>query len=296
MKEVTFLNRVPTYPGRVKLTPVAGQADTYDMERADSPVVEGTPLDKATFESVVHSRLTGRYYAPTVARVVNTARTGLTTSPIPTSGWVYAGYETNTATSGSYRVRTSGSTGTNRGHDAFTSTGWEAGEHKTAWVEIYHEQPVKVYKINLNVAAMRYSYYLQSFKIEASNDGAAWVTKAEFTSVTTGSAQEYTLNDPGEYNYYRLYFVSSEYNTLTVKNLRYSLYDITTYASAFTVASGFPATWDIEQRVLLLTPSSINSFGVITNTLNGVTVSTILQPNKRYELRYTGSSFVAKEV
>ena len=41
-------NRQPTYPGRVKLTPVPGQENTYDMERADEPTVEGTPLNKQT--------------------------------------------------------------------------------------------------------------------------------------------------------------------------------------------------------------------------------------------------------
>lgn len=41
-------NREPTYPGRVTLTPVAGQANTYDMERADQPLQQGTPIDKAT--------------------------------------------------------------------------------------------------------------------------------------------------------------------------------------------------------------------------------------------------------
>ena len=44
-------DRVPLYPGRVKLTPVAGQANTYDMARADSPQQEGTPLNKATLLS-----------------------------------------------------------------------------------------------------------------------------------------------------------------------------------------------------------------------------------------------------
>ena len=39
-------NRVPLYPGRVKLVPVAGQENTYDMVRADSPTQEGTPLNK----------------------------------------------------------------------------------------------------------------------------------------------------------------------------------------------------------------------------------------------------------
>lgn len=41
-------DRVPTYPGRVTLTPVSGQADTFDMARADEPTQEGTPLNKAT--------------------------------------------------------------------------------------------------------------------------------------------------------------------------------------------------------------------------------------------------------
>lgn len=41
-------DRVPLYPGRVTLTPVDGQANTYDMARADQPTQEGTPLNKAT--------------------------------------------------------------------------------------------------------------------------------------------------------------------------------------------------------------------------------------------------------
>ena len=39
-------DRVPLYPGRVKLTPVSGQENTYDMVRADQPSQEGTPINK----------------------------------------------------------------------------------------------------------------------------------------------------------------------------------------------------------------------------------------------------------
>lgn len=42
-------DRISLYPGRVKMTPVAGQANTFDMVRADDPTQEGTPLNKATF-------------------------------------------------------------------------------------------------------------------------------------------------------------------------------------------------------------------------------------------------------
>lgn len=41
-------DRVPLYPGRVKLVPVAGQENVYDMVRADQPTQEGTPLNKAS--------------------------------------------------------------------------------------------------------------------------------------------------------------------------------------------------------------------------------------------------------
>lgn len=44
-------DRVSLYPGRVKLVPVAGQENTYDMVRADEPTQEGTPLSKATLLS-----------------------------------------------------------------------------------------------------------------------------------------------------------------------------------------------------------------------------------------------------
>lgn len=42
-------NRVPKYPGRVILTPVPGQANTYDLTRADAPTEAGDPLNKETF-------------------------------------------------------------------------------------------------------------------------------------------------------------------------------------------------------------------------------------------------------
>ena len=44
-------DRVSLYPGRVKLKPVAGQANTYDLTRADQPTQEGTPLNKANLLS-----------------------------------------------------------------------------------------------------------------------------------------------------------------------------------------------------------------------------------------------------
>lgn len=41
-------DRLPLYPGRVKLVPVSGQENVYDMTRADQPTQAGDPLNKAT--------------------------------------------------------------------------------------------------------------------------------------------------------------------------------------------------------------------------------------------------------
>lgn len=49
---IEVIDRVPTYPGRVKLTPVEGKENTFDMVRADAPIEAGTPINKALFDSV----------------------------------------------------------------------------------------------------------------------------------------------------------------------------------------------------------------------------------------------------
>lgn len=44
-------DRISLYPGRVKLNPVAGEANTFDMVRADQPTQEGTALNKSNLLS-----------------------------------------------------------------------------------------------------------------------------------------------------------------------------------------------------------------------------------------------------
>lgn len=73
MVEVNFKDRVPTYPGRITLLPVDGSENTFDMTRADEPTEEGTPIVKATLDSITQSRLTGRFYEMTVTSTQNTA-------------------------------------------------------------------------------------------------------------------------------------------------------------------------------------------------------------------------------
>lgn len=49
--KIKMEDRVSTYPGRVVLTPVSGETNTYDMVRADLPITEGTKINKKLFDS-----------------------------------------------------------------------------------------------------------------------------------------------------------------------------------------------------------------------------------------------------
>lgn len=64
-------DREPTYPGRVTLTPVYGLANTYDMERADQPLQEGTPLNKASLLKDATAELFGKTNAAVPDDILN---------------------------------------------------------------------------------------------------------------------------------------------------------------------------------------------------------------------------------
>lgn len=59
-------DRVPRFPGRVKLTPVSGQENTFDMVRADQPTQEGTPINKDTLLKDTTATALGLTGDPTV--------------------------------------------------------------------------------------------------------------------------------------------------------------------------------------------------------------------------------------
>lgn len=293
MKEVEFRDRVPTNPGRVRITHVSG--DLYDMERADNPTETGTALNKAAFDSIVKSRLTGRYYTPNVARNTQSSRIGITANPIPKSGWTSDGL--TKAKNGSYTAESSSTyiSGAEPHHafDANTSTSWMANaSYGTLMLDF--GAPVKAKKIKL----MLYQSVTDvlTTRLQGSNDKTNW-TNLFTTTDLAATLTEYSLETTGDYRYYQIFLANESGNgRVGVVSWELSEYDVNTYKTSYTVDSGFPVMWDIGQRVFLQAPASVNTLAVASNTLNGVTVNTILQPNKRYELRYTGSAFAAKEV
>lgn len=82
---IQVVDRVPTYPNRVKITKSNGTSEYVTWERADEPTVEGTPINKALFDSIAADQ--GLAAAKTVyvaASGSNTLGDGSSTSPYAT--------------------------------------------------------------------------------------------------------------------------------------------------------------------------------------------------------------------
>lgn len=99
-------DRLALFPGRVKLTPVSGQTNVYDMVRQDSPTVEGTPLNKAnllsdeTCEAIGIQPDTGTPNEALAAlnTKVKSAAPKTATLSLPTASWAGTGPYTQTVT------------------------------------------------------------------------------------------------------------------------------------------------------------------------------------------------------
>lgn len=126
-----FTDRVVQYPGRVVLTPVSGQANTYDMSRAEGTVAEeGTPFNAEAFNEIankIHAYGTCATAAGTSTKVVEcpgfVLNAGAKISVLFTNESTYTGATyLNVNSTGSKRIRsTSESTAKVNGL-------WNAGE------------------------------------------------------------------------------------------------------------------------------------------------------------------------
>lgn len=103
-------DRIATYPNRWVLTPVTGQANTYDLTRADEPITVGTQLNKATLlpdavASAIESA-TGASNVELPADALNALATGLTNLGSDTICHIETGSYTGTGTSGASNPNT----------------------------------------------------------------------------------------------------------------------------------------------------------------------------------------------
>jgi hypothetical protein len=291
MIEKTILDRVPKYPGRVMLSPVAGKANTFDMVRADEPNIDGTPIDKATLDSIIKSRLNGRYYVPNYSKKIY-ATTKYTVSPIPTNGWVTDG--TEKATNGAYIATASLSQ--NNPYRAFdgtwsTSGGWRPSHtDDEPWIAINLGSPIVLRKVRIYFIS---DAWATTCTLSGSNNGTNWTDIATVERPTTNKAIDWSFNNSVSYQYYKLSF---DYTGVELYGWALTDYDVTTYENAYTVGDEWATSWTTGQIALITIPNNVTTLGIVQNSINGIKINTILQPNRRYELVYNGTAFTAKEV
>ena len=296
MKEIDFKDRVPTHPGRVKLTPVAGAENTYTMERADEPMVAGTPIDKALFNSIIQSRLTGRYYEPQAQNKTVEGGVTATVNPIPTT---WTDISDTQSVSGGYEALASGTSRNHGGRpfrafDGNTSTEFSSyASSGEEYLTIKLPAALTVYTMSVRCSRTPDNYDKESYKIYGSNNNSTWTLLATAT-IGKQSAVDVTISQPGSYQYYKI-TPNTVGNSISVYEWAITSYQTPTYTISYTVPE-FPAKWTQGQRATIGMPNNIDTVGVVSDTINGITVNTILQANKRYELRYNGSTFDAKEV
>lgn len=132
-----FTDRVVQYPGRVVMSPVSGEENTYDMSRAEGTVTEeGTPFNAEAFNEIanrIHAYGTCSTGASTSAKVVTCPGFVLET------GATITVYFTNAQTSTSSVTLNVNDTGAKTVHGPPRSTtsstrmdgAWEANEAKT---------------------------------------------------------------------------------------------------------------------------------------------------------------------
>lgn len=295
MKEFNIKDRVPTYPNRVILNPVPGETNTFDMERADVPREPGTPINKAMLDSIIKSRLTGRFY-PCEVTFDAMSTTTITRNPIPTTGWAVSNIRN--ATNGTdYTIEASSSINTDysveKALDADIETQWASTDGLTHYYIIRFPVALKIKKFKL-LMGITGNTTGNTLVIQGSNNNTDWENLHTITSYPLNDIAEYTISTQGIYEYYRLYFTRSASGRVYINTFEITDCEVSVY-SAHYANNEMPTVWDKGQRVTIETTEA-PKHSVLVNTFNDLIVNTILQPLKRYEFVYNGESFDVKEV
>lgn len=226
-----------------------------------------------------------KFYNAISATKKSSGTTSSTANVIPTT-W----YKDSTGGyyNGGYKITASSERSPiNNAFDMNTATYWATAYSGTnAWLQIELPQAITVKKFKFLIGESNTNGGY-SVKLQGSNNGSTYTDLKSFTDVYTAET-ELTIDSPGSYKYYRLYFMGLGGGSALVYRFYFSDSVVPTYTAAFTL-SGIPSSFTTGQRVLVETSSSYDVSGVTANTFAGKTVDTILQAGKRYELVYNSA-------
>lgn len=230
--------------------------------------------------------------AKTPTRTISVASSQtLFVDPIPTS-WqqVVAGTQYQ---SGGYKITASGYASGYEVYKAFddtVGTSWRtpSGTQHTLILELPEEILIDKVHLQFDVQGTA-TVSLQS----SSDGGTSWTTEASVNANASYNA-DIVLDNAPRIKYLRILVNASSAVTFTLQAFEIVDYIVYTLNASFTLSN--LTTLVNGQVVLVQIDPTHDATGVVSNTLNGVPVRSILQAGKRYELTYYTTYFTAKEV
>lgn len=238
--------------------------------------------------------LTVAKYNPVIAVKTSKGSGSSTVNPLPTM-WVQKVLGTSYESNG-FEILSTSTNGANYIKNAFD------GNASTYWMpqSVISDTITITLPSALQVTKMRLSFKVTgtgttSFAIQGTNNFSGSWTQLQNISKSAGTySEEIALTNSTAYKYYRIVWTIGN-NILELYEVTIAKSGVSTFSMAYSLA-GAPSSWEQNQRVLIQTPATPDTSGVVENVFAGISVSAILQNSRKYELVYNINKFDVMEV
>lgn len=213
----------------------------------------------------------------------------LTANPLPTS-WeqVVVGTEYQ---SGGYKITASAYASGYEAYKAFdrvSTTSWRtpSGTQHTLVLELPEEILIDKVRIQFNIQGTA------EISLQSSNDGTTWVTEADISAQISFDG-DVVLDNAPRTKYLRVLINASSAVIFTLQSFSIVDYTVYTLGASFTLNN---LSLVDGQIILVQIDPTHDATGIVSNTLNGIPIHSVLQAGRRYELMYHTTYYTAKEV
>jgi hypothetical protein len=246
--------------------------------------------NKANLVGAINEIL-GRVIPRTPSRtIVPGSSQSLTSNPIPTS-WEQEILGTKYR-SGGYVITASGYASGYEVYKAFdetSGTSWRtpSGTQHTLVLELPEEILIDKLHMQFNIQGTAV------ISVQSSSNGTSWVTEADVSTAISYNA-DVVLDNAPRTKYLRVLINADTAVTFTLQSFRIADYTVTTRSASF-ILDNMPTLMEGQIISVQIDPTH-DATGITSNTLNGISVRSILQAGRRYELMYHTTYYTVREV